>query len=100
MGLIAWVMMAIAIWHFTVFLPDRFWSGIVGAFIGAVIGAVIFGLAIHGFSVPGRDDTDLLTTLEAIPGTILGLAVTWFIGVRQERAEGWSDQAFRTAGPH
>jgi len=101
MGLLAWVMMAIALWHFTVFLPDRFWSGIVGAFIASVLGAVIFGLAIHGFSVPGRDDTDLITTLEAIPGTIIGLAVAWFIGVRQEESEDWGGgQAFQTPGPH
>ncbi len=37
---LAWVMMGIAIWHFTVFLPDRFWAGIVGAFVGATLGAV------------------------------------------------------------
>ena len=100
MGLLAWVMMAIALWHFTVFLPDRFWSGIVGAFLGAVVGAVVVGLAIHGFSVPGRDETDIVTTLEAIPGTILGLAVVWFIGLRQEQAEGTADHAYRSASPH
>ena len=99
MGLLAWVMMAIALWHFTVFLPDRFWSGIVGAFIGAVVGAVFVGMAIHGFTVPGREETDIVTTLEAIPGTILGLAVVWFIGVRQEAREGWSDQVYTSAGP-
>ena len=98
MALLGWIMMGIAIWHFTVFLPDRFWSGIVGAFIGAVIGAVLVGMAIHGFTVPGRDDTDILTTLEAIPGTILGLAVTWFIGVRQEASDG--TEPFQTANPH
>ena len=100
MAALAWVMMGIAIWHFTVFLPDRFWSGIVGAFIGATIGAVVVSMAFHGFTIPGRNDTDIITAIEAIPGTLIGLAVTWFIGVRQERAEGWSDQAFRTAGPH
>ena len=99
MGLLAWVMMAIALWHFTVFLPDRFWSGIVGAFLGAVVGAVFVGLAIHGFTIPGREETDVLTTLEAIPGTILGLAITWFIGVRQEAAQG-GVESFRTANPH
>ena len=31
MGLLGWVMMGIAIWHFAIFLPDRFWGGIVGA---------------------------------------------------------------------
>ena len=35
MGLLVWVMMGIAVWHFTVFLPDRFWGGIVGAFLAA-----------------------------------------------------------------
>ena len=35
MGALVWVMMGIAIWHFTIFIPDRFWAGIVGAFIGA-----------------------------------------------------------------
>ena len=97
MGLLAWVMMAIALWHFTVFLPDRFWSGIVGAFLGAVVGAVLVGLAIHGFTIPGRDDTDIVTTLEAIPGTIIGLGITWLIGVRQEDSHA---EAFRTANPH
>ena len=32
MAMVVWVMMGIAVWHFTVFLPDRFWGGIVGAF--------------------------------------------------------------------
>ena len=35
MSLLVWVMMGIAVWHFTVFLPDRFWGGIVGAFLAA-----------------------------------------------------------------
>ena len=43
MALLVWFTMGIALWHFTVFLPDRFWQGIVGAFLGAVIGAVVFG---------------------------------------------------------
>ena len=36
MALLVWFTMGIALWHFTVFLPDRFWQGIVGAFIGSV----------------------------------------------------------------
>ena len=68
MGLLAWTMMGLALWHFTVFLPDRCWSGIIGAFLGCVFGAIIFGLVIHGFAIPGQDDTDLITAMEAIPG--------------------------------
>ena len=39
MGLLAWVIMGLAIWHFTIFLPDRFWGGIVGAFVGSLSAA-------------------------------------------------------------
>ncbi|MFZ1155263.1 MAG: hypothetical protein WAN93_10195 [Solirubrobacteraceae bacterium] len=48
MGLLGWVMMGLSIWHFTIFLPDRFWGGIVGAFIGSLAGAVIVGFLIYG----------------------------------------------------
>ena len=84
MALLGWIMMGIASWHFTVFLPDRFWAGIVGAFIGSVIGAVLFALALEGFSLPSQDDTNVLTILYAVPGTLLGLAVTYWLGVRKE----------------
>src|SRR5687767_1336484 len=88
MGLLAWVMMGIAIWHFTVFLPDRFWGGIVGAFVGAVFGAVLISMAFHGFTIPGRTETDVMTAIEAIPGTLIGLGVVWLFGVRQENKKG------------
>ncbi len=87
MGFLVWVMVGIALWHFTVFLPDRFWSGIVGAFLGAVAGAVIFGLIIHAGSIPGESDTDLATAFEAGPGALLGMAFVWFVGVRSEREQ-------------
>jgi hypothetical protein len=85
MGLLVWVMVGLALWHFTVFLPDHFWSGIVGAFLGALVGSVLFGLILNGGSVPGQDDTDLLTGLEAVPGAVLGMGVVYFAGLRQER---------------
>jgi hypothetical protein len=83
MGMLVWAMMGIAIWHFTVFLPDRFWGGIVGAFIGALFGAIIIGLAVNGFSVPGQHDTTLASAVEAIPGALAGIAVIYFTGVRR-----------------
>lgn len=86
MGMLAWVMMGLALWHFTIWLPDRYWGGIVGAFLGALIGAAICGLAINGFSIPGRHDTHLSTALEAIPGALIGVAVIYLLGARRERA--------------
>ena len=76
-------MMGLAIWHFAIFVPDRFWGGIVGSFICAIIGAVIVGLIFSGFSVPGNATITLLTAVEAIPGALLGLAAAYLIGVRR-----------------
>lgn len=86
MALLVWFTMGIALWHFTVFLPERFWQGIVGAFLGSVIGAIIFGLIIELVTGKGLGNTDLVTALTAIPGVAIGLSVVWYLGVRQEAA--------------
>jgi hypothetical protein len=86
MGMLAWVMMGLAIWHFTIWLPDRFWGGIVGAFLGALIGSALFGFIVSGFVIPGRHDTDLTTALEAIPGALIGIGLVYLEGVRRESA--------------
>jgi hypothetical protein len=88
MALLVWFTMGIALWHFTVFLPDRFWQGIVGAFIGAVLGSIIFGLIVQEASGKDLGDTDLSTALIAIPGTAIGLAIVYFIGMRTEEHAG------------
>jgi hypothetical protein len=89
MGLLAWVLMGLAIWHFTIFLPDRHLGGIVGALVGALIGAAVIGLAIHGFSIPGNSDTTVLTAVEGVPGALIGIGVVYLLGVRAEhRAAG------------
>jgi hypothetical protein len=87
MGMLAWVTMGLAVWHFTVFLPDRFWGGIVGAFLGALFGAIVFGFVVNGLTVPGQDETNVLTALEGIPGAILGMALVYAEGVRRERLD-------------
>jgi hypothetical protein len=80
MGMLAWVMMGLALWHFTIWLPDRYWGGIVGAFVGAV------GFIVNGLAIPGRHSTHLTTALEAIPGALIGMAIVYFEGARRERA--------------
>ena len=88
MSILVWVMMGIAIWHFTVFLPDRYYGGIVGAFLAAIAGAVIVGLIANGVAVPGRHDTHVGQALLAIPGALLGLAASYAYGARLESAPG------------
>jgi len=86
MGMLAWVMMGLALWHFSIWLPDRYWGGIVGAFVGALVGAVLFGLIVNGLTIPGRHDTHIATALEAIPGAVIGMALIYLEGMRRERA--------------
>jgi hypothetical protein len=85
MAALVWFATGIAIWHFTVFIPDRFWGGIVGALLGATTGAMITGAIAQIASGRGIGETDLATVLVAIPGTLLGLAAVYAIGVRAER---------------
>jgi hypothetical protein len=87
MGALAWTMMGLALWHFTIFIPEHFWGGIVGAFLGSVFGAILFGVVINGFAVPGQSDTTILTSIEGIPGAILGVAFFYWLGLRRESRE-------------
>jgi hypothetical protein len=84
MAMLVWVMMGIAIWHFMVFVPDRFWGGIVGAFIVATVGAALFGFIANGATVPGRNDTELVQALIAVPGALIALGASWLYGSRLE----------------
>ena len=85
MALVVFFIMGIALWHFTVFLPDRFWQGIVGAFLGAVLGSLVFGLIVQEASGKSLGDTDVSTALVAIPGVLIGLAIVYAVGMRSER---------------
>jgi len=85
MALVVWFTMGIALWHFTIFLPDRFWQGIVGAFMGAVLGAMVFGALTLPLTGNSLGETDLGTALLAVPGVAIGLAVVWAVGVRAEK---------------
>ena len=84
MAALVWVTTGVALWHFTVFLPDRWWAGIVGALVGAVLGAVVTGAIAQVALGRGLGETGIETVLFAIPGFALGLAVIWAIGVRSE----------------
>lgn len=85
MALVVFFIMGIALWHFTVFIPDRFWQGIVGAFLGSVLGSIVFGLIVQEASGKSLGDTDLSTAFVAVPGVLIGLGIVYAIGVRSER---------------
>lgn len=87
MALLVWFTLGIAIWHFSVFVPDRFRGGIVGAFLGATLGAVATGLLWQLAIGDGLGTTNVVTVLAAVPGCLLGLAGVYALGARDERRE-------------
>ncbi len=91
MGMLAWVIMGLALWHFTIWLPDRFWGGIVGAFLASIAGGIATGivisLALHGVAIPGRHATHIATVLYAVPGALAGMALVYLIGSARESSE-------------
>jgi outer membrane lipoprotein SlyB len=82
MAALVWFTMGVAVWHFTVFVPDRFSGGIVGAFVGAAAGALVSGAIAQIAIGQGLGETDLATALYAVPGTLVGLGIVYLIGVR------------------
>jgi hypothetical protein len=87
MAALVWFTTGVAIWHFTVFIPDRFWAGIVGARLGAATGAMVTGAIGQILLGQGIGETGIETVLFAIPGTLLGLGLVYMLGVRQEEAQ-------------
>jgi hypothetical protein len=88
MAALVWFTVGLALWHFTVLLPDRFWGGIVGALLGAVAGGMVTGVIGQIASGSSIGQTDIGTVLVAVPGTLIGLAAIYALGVSREEAEG------------
>lgn len=84
MALIVWITIGAAIWHFTVFFPDRFKGAIAGAFVAAVVGGVISGALVQLLMDRSLGETDMITVLAAVPGSIALLALDWVIGARED----------------
>ena len=85
MSAVVWVMSGIAVWHFTIVLPDRFYGGIVGAFLAALAGGLIVGYAASGFTVPSANPPGMSHLLYSLPGACAGLAASYGAGVLGER---------------
>jgi hypothetical protein len=85
---LVWAMMGIALWHFAVFVPDRFWGGIVGAFLAGLAGALLTGYALPSPGIPTANPPGLAEALWAIPGAVGGLAASYFYGSHRDRMRG------------
>ena len=82
MGLLIWFTMGLAIWHFSVWVPERFWGGIVGALVASVVSSMLFGLIVQAARGKSTDFADVGTVVAAIPGALIGLSISWYAGNR------------------
>jgi uncharacterized membrane protein YeaQ/YmgE (transglycosylase-associated protein family) len=86
MSVFVWVMIGVALWHFSVLVPDRFYGGIIGALIVAVGGALASGYLLPSPGVPPHNPPGLTEALWPIPGSIVALLASYLYGARLERA--------------
>lgn len=84
MSVLIWAMVGVAIWHFSVFVPDRFWGGIVGAFVAAALGGVVSGFLLPSPGIPGDRPPGMNEVLWAVPGALLALVLCYLYGARRE----------------
>jgi uncharacterized membrane protein YeaQ/YmgE (transglycosylase-associated protein family) len=83
-SVLVWLMVGIALWHFTVLVPDKFAGGIIGAFLAGVVGAAASGFALPSPGVPTENPPGLSEAIWALPGSVLALALSYFWGSRRE----------------
>jgi hypothetical protein len=77
-------MMGIALWHFAVLVPDRFWGGIIGAFLAATAGAFLSGYLLPTPGIPAHNPPGVEAALYALPGGLAAMAASYFYGARKE----------------
>ena len=87
MSVLVWSMVGIALWHFTVLLPDKFAGGIIGAFLAALFGALVSGYALPAPGLPTENPPGLSEAIWALPGSVLALAGSYVWGARRDTHE-------------
>jgi hypothetical protein len=88
MSIAVWTMMGIAFWHFAVLVPDRFWGGIVGAFLAAIAGALLSGFVLPSPGINTTNPPGVAEAVWAIPGSVAALTASYFHGAHKDRAHG------------
>jgi hypothetical protein len=80
-------MVGIALWHVAVLVPNKFYGGIVGAFVAATAGALLTGYALPEPGVPTENPPGVKQVLWAVPGSVLALVGSYVYGARHPPGE-------------
>jgi hypothetical protein len=86
-SVLVWVLVGLALWHFTVLVPDRFHGGIVGALLYAVGGAVLTGYVLPEPGVPIDNPPGYRQVVWPLPGALGALALSYWMGSAAHRNE-------------
>jgi hypothetical protein len=84
-SILVWTMVGIALWHFAVLVPDKFYGGIIGAFLAAVAGALLGGYLLPSPGLSEANPPGLQEGIWPVPGAVLGLCLAYAYGARRER---------------
>ena len=84
MSILVWSMVGIALWHFTVLVPDKFAGGIIGAFLAATAGGLLSGFLLPVPGIPSDNPPGVGEALWAIPGALVALVTSYVYGARRE----------------
>lgn len=84
MAVLVWVMVAIALWHFTVVFPDRFAGGIIGAFMVSVAGGLLGGYLLPSPGLPMDNPPGISETVFAAVGAVVALGLSYAYGARSQ----------------
>jgi hypothetical protein len=86
MSVLVWAMVGVAFWHFAVLVPDRFYGGIIGAFLAATAGGLVSGFLLPVPGLPTDNPPGVSAALYAIPGAIVALGLSYYAGARDLRS--------------
>lgn len=87
-SVLVWAMVGLALWHFAVLVPDRFWGGIVGACLVALVGGLCSGYLLPEPGLPPDNPPGLGEALWAMPGALAALTASYFYGACKDRRQG------------
>src|SRR3954452_4878773 len=85
MTVLIWSMVGIALWHFAVLVPDRFWGGIICACLAALVGALLSGFVLPAPGISTANPPGVVEVLWAIPRSLGALALSYWYGSRAAR---------------
>jgi hypothetical protein len=84
MSVFVWAMVGIALWHFAILVPDKFYGCIIGAFLAAFGGGLLTGFLLPTPGVPLGNPPGVAEALWPISGALLALGLSFAYGARRE----------------